>query len=152
MYGRSLHANREISSLTIRHATGWSASGRRGAVADDAGAGEVRPLHSSGEAGEQLRRIGGGVGGAKGGGRGEHEQAPHAPDTEPGKCVSGTLACTRASQDREEGTVHRSTSPCGCGSAAGSVFLAQAGCGARGGWTDMGRVGAEPRSELAGCV
>src|SRR5271167_1292427 len=73
MYGRSLHGNREISS-SITRMMGWSASGRRGAVADDARAGEVRPLYSSGEAGEQLRRIGGGVGGAKGGGRGEHEQ------------------------------------------------------------------------------
>ena len=34
--------------------------------------------------------IGCGVGGAKGGGRGEHEQEPHAPDTEPGERVFGT--------------------------------------------------------------
>src|SRR3954469_19167787 len=49
----------------------WSASGRRGAVADDARAGEVRPRHRSGEAGEQRRATVRGVGGAKGGGRGE---------------------------------------------------------------------------------
>jgi hypothetical protein len=33
----------------------WSASGRRGAVADDARAQEVEPCHSSEEAGEQSR-------------------------------------------------------------------------------------------------
>jgi hypothetical protein len=52
-----LIGNREISS-SITRMTGWSASGRRGAVADDARAGEVRPLYSSDEAGEQVRRIG----------------------------------------------------------------------------------------------
>src|SRR3984957_11266665 len=46
MYGRSLYGNREISS-SITCSLGWSASGRRGAVADDARAGEVRPLYSS---------------------------------------------------------------------------------------------------------
>ena len=35
-------------------------------------------------------RTASGVGGAKGGGRGEHGQDPHAPDTEPGKRVPGT--------------------------------------------------------------
>src|SRR5580700_2841021 len=63
MYGRSLYGNREISRSTARDVKGWSASGRRGAVADDARAGEVRPLHSSGEADEQLRGSAGGVGG-----------------------------------------------------------------------------------------
>src|SRR5258708_14606128 len=77
MYGRSLRGNREISS-SINRTMGWSASGRRGAVADDARAGEVRPLYSSVEAGEQPQWSGRGVGGAKGGGRGEHEQGPHA--------------------------------------------------------------------------
>jgi hypothetical protein len=51
---------------------GWSVSGRRGAVADDERTGEVRPFHSSCEAGEQDWTIGGGVGGAKGRGQGEH--------------------------------------------------------------------------------
>src|SRR5260221_848652 len=105
MYGSSLYGNREISS-SITRTTGWSASGRRGAEADDARAGEVRPLYSSGEAGEQARGIGRGVGGAKGGGRGEHEQGSHAPDTASGKHVFGTSACTGASEGREEGTVH----------------------------------------------
>ena len=48
------------------------------------------PSTSSGEADEQPQRSGRGVGGAKGGGRGEHDQGPHAPDTEPGKHVIGT--------------------------------------------------------------
>ena len=33
--------------------------------------------------------VAGGVGGAKGRGRGEHGRATHAPDTEPGKRVPG---------------------------------------------------------------
>jgi hypothetical protein len=86
MYRCSLCGNREISSSTLRMA-GWSASGRRGAVADDARDGEVRPLRSSGEAGERLRKNAGGVAGAKGGDQGEHEQARHALDAEPGKCA-----------------------------------------------------------------
>jgi hypothetical protein len=55
-------------------------SGRRRAVADDERTGEVRPFHSSCEAGEQVRRIGHGVGGAKGRGQGEHARAAHTPD------------------------------------------------------------------------
>ena len=58
--------------------------------------GEVRPLQSSEAAGEQTesrrgRSLGlrGGVGGAKGWGRGEHGRATHVPDTEPGKRVQG---------------------------------------------------------------
>jgi hypothetical protein len=50
---------------------GRSASGRRGAVADDARAREVGRGHSSGEAGEQGGAIRCGVGGAKGRGQGE---------------------------------------------------------------------------------
>src|SRR5687768_8118357 len=80
MYGRSLRGNREISLLTPRHHMGGSASGRRGAEAGDARAGEVRPLHSSGEAGEQFWATGGGVGGAKGGGRGNTGE-PHTRRT-----------------------------------------------------------------------
>ena len=65
----------------------WSASGRRGAVADDARAREVRLRHSSWEADEQGRAIGCGAGGAKGGGQGECGPAQHAPGTGPGKRV-----------------------------------------------------------------
>jgi len=64
-----------------------SASGRRGVEADDARAGEVRPLHSSTEAGEQTWATGGGAGGAKGEDRGEHGRATHAPDSAPGERV-----------------------------------------------------------------
>jgi len=56
-------------------------------VADDARPGEVRPAHSSIEAGERARVSGRGVGGAKGRGRGKHGSARHAPDPEPGKHV-----------------------------------------------------------------
>ena len=61
-----------------------SASGRRGAVADDARSREVRLCHSSWEADEQSGPDRSGAGGAKGGGQGEREPAKHAPDTVPG--------------------------------------------------------------------
>jgi hypothetical protein len=60
-----------------------SASGRRGVEADEARAGEVRPLHNSIEADEQTWATGDGVGGAKGEDRGKHGRATHVPDTAP---------------------------------------------------------------------
>src|SRR5258707_11206211 len=71
-----------------------SASGRRGAVADDARSREVRLCHSSYEADEQSGPDRNGVGGAKGGGQGECEPAKHAPDSEPGKRVTRAGAHT----------------------------------------------------------
>jgi len=71
-----------------------SASGRRGAVADDARSREVRLCHSSCEADEQSRATSRGAGGAKGGGQGECEPAKHAPDSEPGKRVTRAGAHT----------------------------------------------------------
>ena len=103
MHGRSLHGNREISrSDRWRAALGWSASGRRGAEADDARTGEVGLRHSSDEAGEQGRATGCGVGGAKGGDQGEHGRATHAPDAEPGKRVPGAGPCTASSKARKK--------------------------------------------------
>jgi hypothetical protein len=62
-----------------------SASGRRGAIADDVRSREVRLCHSSWEADEQRDYGRSGAGGAKGGGQGECEPAKHGPGTEPGK-------------------------------------------------------------------
>ena len=62
-----------------------SASGRRGAVADDVRSREVRPCHSSWEADEQSDYSRSGAGGGKGGGQGECEPAKHGPGTEPDK-------------------------------------------------------------------
>src|SRR5262245_19329024 len=61
------------------------ASGRRGAVADDVRAQEVEPCHSSFENGEQSGGVDlrGGVGEAKGRGRGDCEAAYHAPGAVP---------------------------------------------------------------------
>ena len=81
MHARSGHGNREISRPTTGPQAVWSASGRRGAGADDPRTGEVRPRHRSGEAGEQRRATVRGVGGAKGGGRGERGSGPHAGRT-----------------------------------------------------------------------
>src|SRR6202162_4764523 len=112
MHVRSMHGNREISGLTVGARMGRRpASGRRGAEADDARVGEVRPLQSSEEAGEQTRATGSGVGGAKGGGRREHGRAAHVPDTVPGKRVTGAGPCTASSKGKEEGEVHHSVPP-----------------------------------------
>src|SRR6266403_3185775 len=66
--------------LRVRSRVRRSASGRRGAVADDARAWEVGRGHSSCEAGEQGRAICCGVGGAKGRGQGECAPSKHAPE------------------------------------------------------------------------
>jgi hypothetical protein len=90
MCGRSLCGNRETPRPTTGHVPTWPASGRRGAVADDARAWGVRLRHSSNEADEQSRATGYGVGGAKGGGQGKCAPAKHAPGTAPGQRVTGT--------------------------------------------------------------
>src|SRR5258705_6005057 len=93
----------ELSCLTTGHVPTWSASGRRGVVADDARAREVGLRHSSCEAGEQSGPpcgvvCGGGncsgAGGAKGGDQGECGPAKHAPGGEPGKRVTSAGAHT----------------------------------------------------------
>src|SRR5215203_5135464 len=93
------------------HKAVWSASGRRGAVADDARTGEVRPRHSSNEAAERSQNRGRGGGGAKGGGQGEGGPAKHAPGPEPGKRVPGAGPPTASRKAEEEGTVHRVPPP-----------------------------------------
>ena len=88
-----------------------SASGRRGAVADDERAREVRPRHSSWEADEQSGRDRSGAGGAKGGGQGERERAKHAPDTGSGARVTGARSRTASRKAKEEGEVHSAAPP-----------------------------------------
>src|SRR5712691_9274 len=94
MCRHSLYGNREVSWLTKAASRDWSASGRRGAEADDARPREVRLRHSSDEVAEQCRATGGGAGGAKGGNRGERGPAKHAPGAGPGKRVTGAGART----------------------------------------------------------
>src|SRR5260370_15686965 len=94
MWGRSVRGNREAPGLTTGKVPNWSASGRRGAVADDERTRGVRLRHSSCEADEQCGAIRCGAGGAKGGGRGKCGPAKHAPGTEPGKRVTGAGAHT----------------------------------------------------------
>src|SRR5882724_5847090 len=53
-----MHGNREISYLAASEVMERSASGRRGVEADEARAGEVRPLHNSIEADEQTWATG----------------------------------------------------------------------------------------------
>src|SRR5215467_4735707 len=71
-----------------------SASGRRGAAADDARSREVRLCHSSWEADEQCGPDRSGAGGAKGGGQGECEPAKHGPGTDRANRVTGAGAHT----------------------------------------------------------
>src|SRR5271170_2592474 len=94
MHACSVRGNRETPRPTTGALPVWSASGRRGAVADDARTRGVRLRHSSCEADEQSGAICCGAGGAKGGGRGECEPAKHGPDTEPGNRVTGAGAHT----------------------------------------------------------
>ena len=61
------------------------------------------PRHSSDEAGEQSGLGRGGVGGAKGGGRGERETAKHAPDTDPGTRDTRAGSRTASSEVAKEG-------------------------------------------------
>ncbi|CAD6875426.1 hypothetical protein, partial [Methylomonas fluvii] len=61
----------------------------------DERAAEVGPRHSSIEAGEQNRKTGGGVRGAKAGGQGEQGKIAHGPDAGPGFRVPATRPCTR---------------------------------------------------------
>src|SRR5260370_6792729 len=96
MWVRGLQGSREISCLAASAVLERSASGRRGVEADEARAREVRPLHSSTEAGEQTWATGGGAGGAKGEDRGEHGRATHVPDTAPGKRVPEARLCARS--------------------------------------------------------
>ena len=58
---------------------------------------EKSTRHSSCEADEQSRATGCGVGGAKGGSRGECELAKHGPGTVPGNRVTGAEAHTASS-------------------------------------------------------
>src|SRR6202035_4552337 len=92
--------------LRVRPRVRRSASGRRGAEADDARAWEVGRGHSSWEAGEQGGAICCGTGGAKGRGRGKCEPAKHGPGTEPGRRVTGAGAHTESSEGKERGKVH----------------------------------------------
>ncbi len=96
MCGRSLHGNRETPRLTTGHLPDWSASGRRGAVADDERTRGVRLRHSSWEADEQGGAIRRGAGGAKGGGQGKCGPAKRVPGAEPGKRVTGVGPHTAA--------------------------------------------------------
>src|SRR5258705_5950162 len=91
----------DISWLTTGHVPTWSASGRRGAVADDARTREVELRHSSCEADEQGGAIRCGAGGAKGGGRGEGGPARHAPGAVPGTRDTGAGSHTASNCRRD---------------------------------------------------
>jgi hypothetical protein len=84
---RTLLVIREPGDLQSDHRVLFGLVARVGkapnAVADDARPGEVGPRHSSWEAREQRCATASGVGGAKGGDQGEHDQTAHAVDSVP---------------------------------------------------------------------
>src|SRR5215472_10044735 len=100
----------------------WSASGRRGAVADDVRTSEVSLRRSSCEADEQGRATGYGAGGAKGGDQGECGPAKRAPGTGPGECVKCAGPHTTSRKGKEEGEVHLALPPHQCRAARGGVL------------------------------
>jgi hypothetical protein len=147
MCGRSLFGNREISRLTRAACRHWPASGRRGAVADDARPREVRLRHSSYEVGEQSRATDHGADGAKGGGQGKCEPATHAPGAGPGKRVTGTGAHTESCKGKEEGTVHVALLPSQPGNSADRILRSQARGSPRRRRADVAGLRDRPRSQ-----
>ena len=140
---RAKGSRRNLGCLVAgRRRVGWcwvrrSASGRRGAVADDARPREVGLRHSSCEAGEQSGAIRCGASGAKGGDQGKCEPAKHVPDAEPGKRVTSAGAHTEDRKGKEEGEVHRALPPSQHRSAGGGVLRAQGRRSTRRGSADM---------------
>src|SRR4029077_4262484 len=122
MCGRSLRGNRETPRPTTGALPVWSASGRRGAVADDALTWGGRLRQTSWADDELGGAIRCGAGGAKGGGRGECEPAKHGPGAEPGNRVTGAGAHTASSKAKEEGEVHSAPPPHQHRSARRGVF------------------------------
>ena len=137
---------REPGDLAIdRAATAvGSASGRRGAVADDARSREVRLCHSSSEADEQSGPNRSGAGGAKGGGQGERAPAKHAPDTGTGARGTSAGARTASRKATEEGEVHCTPPPHQHRLPADGVLRSQTRCRLRGGWTDVADLRSRP--------
>ena len=64
-----------------------------------------------------------------------------------GSVSPGARTCTRSSKAKKEGTVHRFVAPCNDRSIKGCIFLAQAGSGTRGRWSNMAKLQAEPGSQ-----
>src|SRR6202521_688586 len=90
-----LCGNREISA-PLWEAVPRAASGRPEAVADDERGGEVRPIGSTCEAGEQSGAIRRGAGGGKRWDQEECGTAKHGPDTEPGSRVTSAGSHTQS--------------------------------------------------------
>src|SRR5215472_15820811 len=147
MCRRSLRGNRETPRLTTDHVPEWSASGRRGAVADDERTRGVRLRHISWEADEQGGAIRCGAGGAKGGGQGAYGSAKHVPGTGPGKRVTGAGPHTASGKAQEEGEVLRALPPYHRPTAPGGVLRTQGECCSWSGRTEMGRIRGGSRTQ-----
>jgi hypothetical protein len=128
VHARSLHA-REPGGPTVarrrrccpvrlgrgvagRRAVGPRGEGRQWPDARDVRSSGVRQLRSTCEAGEQGRAIGGGVGGGKAAGRGEHGPAKRVPDAEPGRVRVRCAGACAPSRDEGRGcAVHGASAP-----------------------------------------
>src|ERR1700730_1611471 len=137
-----------------------SASGRRGAVADDARAREVGPRHSSCEARERsgdpcCGAIRGGAshsgaGGAKGGDQGKCGPAKHVPGAEPGKRVTRAGSHTESRKGKEEGEAHRALPSYQYRPARRGVLRAQGECRAGCRSADVEGLRGRPRTQARG--
>jgi hypothetical protein len=106
MHGRSLRGNREASGLARVACHRWSASGRRGAEADDERSRGVRSCLSHNEPYEQSWVTSGGARGAKGRNQGKCGSAQHMPGAGPGQGVPGAGPHTASRKAPDEGDVH----------------------------------------------
>ena len=102
------------------------------------------------EADEQSRATGCGVGGAKGGDRGECGPAKHGPGTEPDKRVTGAGTHTASRKAKEEGEVHRALPPHQHRSPRGGVLRTQGERCTRSRWADVEGLRGRPRAQSRG--
>ncbi len=148
MHVRSLHGNREISRLTSRRL--WAGPHREGEEPKPMmhGSREVRPLHSSDEVGEQ--RLGNRLRSrwSEGRGpRGTRERNARAGHRAGKACSRGwTVYGKQQRQGRRSGSPLCFTMLT-VELLEGSIFLAQAECGAGGRRSDMEGLRAEPGSQ-----
>src|SRR5215218_3850534 len=100
-----------IAGVAGRRGGGPRGEGRWPQALDERSSG-VRQPRSTCEAGEQRRGIGGGAGGGKAAGQGEHGPANRAPDAAPGPWrVKGAGSCAPSRKRGQGRAVHRAVAP-----------------------------------------
>jgi hypothetical protein len=108
----------------------------------------VRRLRSTCEAGERGRAIGGGAGGGRAAGRGEHGPAKRAPDAEPGRVrVTCAGSCAPSRKQGPGCAVHGAPAPGQRRASARGLPGVEPEGGGGGGRDDMAGLRARSRSE-----